>query len=213
MNDERQRGRGSGSQEGQSGQGIVGERERYGSSQRSPRERGGGGLGMQRRRDSGASLDAPRHPVSYLTSPWELMRRMSEDMDRLFEAFHPGRMQGMQGMQGMQSGGGMWAPELEMERRGNDLCIRADLPGLKPEDIEVNLEDGVLTIEGERQHQSRDEKQGMLRSERSYGRFVRAIQVPEGVEESDIEATFRDGVLEIVIPVPERQQRRIQVKS
>ena len=100
-----------------------------------------------------------------------------------------------------------------MERRWTEFCIRADLPGLKPEDIEVNLEDGVLTIEGERQHQTRDEKQGMLRSERSYGRFVRAVQVPEGVEESDIEATFRHGVLEITIPVPERQQRRIQVKS
>jgi HSP20 family protein len=198
MNDEQQRPI-------ESGEANVGDRERYGSS---PRTQRGGGSGMvQRRRDPGSQVYERGYPAAHLSSPWELMRRMSEDLDRLFETFQPSRVPGT------ESYGSMWAPELEMERRGNELRIRADLPGLKPEDVELSLDDGILTIAGERRQEKRDDREGVLRSERSYGRFVRSIQVPDAVQESDISATFRNGVLEITLPVPERKQRKIQIKQ
>ena len=204
MSDE-QRERNSESRSVDSSRGEVGERERYGTQRRG--QRGSGSGMMQRPREPGSYLYGPGYPSAMMGGPWEVMRRMSEDLDRLFDSFHTGRQRGL------ESGGGMWAPELEVERRGNELCIRADLPGLKPEDVEVNLDDGLLTIQGERQQEKREDRAGMLRSERSYGRFVRSIQIPDGIDESDISATFRHGVLEITIPVPERQQRKIQIKT
>jgi HSP20 family protein len=152
-------------------------------------------------------MESPGFRGGFASSPWELMRRMSEDLDTLFESFGPRRFQGS------ESSGALWAPDIEVERKGKELRIRADLPGLKPEDIEVDLDDGVLTISGERKHEQREEREGVFRTERSYGRFVRSLQVPDGLDESDISATFRNGVLEITVPIQERQQKRIQVKS
>ena len=205
MNDEQQRERGSESRSLETSQGEIGERERYGTSRRGQR---GGGTGLTRRgREPGSYLYGPGSLGAFAASPWEVMRRMSEDLDRLFDSFHGGRSRGL------ETSGSMWNPEVEMEQRGNELRIRADLPGLKPEDVEVNLDDGVLTIQGERRQEKRDENEGILRSERSYGRFVRSIPVPDGVDESDIKATFRNGVLEVTVPMPERQQRKIPIKT
>ena len=86
--------------------------------------------------------------------------------------------------------------------------MRADLPGLKRDDITVEVDDGVLTLSGERRQENREEREGFYRSERSYGSFYRTIPLPEGVEEDDISATFDEGVLEVRVPVPEQAQRR-----
>ena len=122
-------------------------------------------------------------------SPWELMRRMSEEMNQL-------------------------VPRIEVEQRGGDLVVRADLPGLKAEDINISVDRGMLTISGERQQENREEQEGFIRSEVSYGTFYRTIPLPEGADENRVAATFRDGVLEITIPVSEREHRRkVQVQS
>ena len=205
MPDQQQRERESAREQGETGRSKVEERERYGSVRRTPAGRESMAVG-QRRQWQPSVMDIPGYRGAFLSSPWELMRRMSEDMDRLFESFQSGQLQ-------TEEGRGAWSPQLEVERQGNELCIRADLPGLKPEDIEVNLDDGLLTIAGERRQEQRDEREGVRRTERSYGRFYRALQVPDGVQEDEISATFKDGVLELKIPVQERQQRRIQIKS
>ena len=92
--------------------------------------------------------------------------------------------------------------------------MRADLPGVKPEDIEVNMENGVLTVSGERQREERSDYDGVARVERVSGRFVRRFTLPETADADAIKATSRDGILEISIPKQAVvQPRRITVEA
>jgi HSP20 family protein len=150
------------------------------------------------------------------------MQRMSEDMDRLFEGFGFGR--GSFGMSPMLHGSGLWnasdldrtswTPEVETFRRGDNFVVRADLPGLKKEDVDVEIDDGMLTISGERTDEHEDNRDGYFRSERSYGRFYRAIPLPDGIDAESCDATFRDGVLEVTLRAPKDQRgtRKVAIK-
>jgi HSP20 family protein len=140
---------------------------------------------------------------------------MSDEMNQLFES-----LGGTGAAPARQTGSDlgpttpMLVPHIEVQRRGNDLVVRADLPGLRVEDINVTADQGVLTISGERRQENREEREGLLRSEISYGSFYRTIPLPEGADENRIAATFRNGVLEIRVPITETEPgRRIQVQS
>ena len=95
-----------------------------------------------------------------------------------------------------------WTPELEVFERDHGLIVRVDLPGLTKEDVKIEVIDGALTIFGERKHETKEERPGWYSSERTYGRFYRAIPLPEGVNAAEIRGTFTNGVLDITIPVP-----------
>jgi len=151
-------------------------------------------------------------------SPFAAMRRWSEDMDRLFQDFGFGRIGfGLSpwrniaeiGRQiGPRRGGRSdWEPQVEVFRRGDNVVVRADLPGLKKEDVNVEVEDDVLTISGERNEEHEEKREGFYRSERSYGEFYRAIPLPEGVNSDQCEASFKDGVLEVTLRAPKRQEK------
>jgi HSP20 family protein len=161
-------------------------------------------------------------------SPWELMRRMSEEMNQLFESL--GGSGGGLAQLGQtapatrrQSGAGgdldlavppILVPHIEVQQRRGELVVRADMPGLRPEDINVTVDHGVLTISGERREEHREERDGFVRSEVTYGTFFRTIPLPDGADENRVAATFRNGVLEISIPVSDREQgRRVKVQS
>jgi HSP20 family protein len=157
-------------------------------------------------------------------SPFSLMRRMAEDMDRIFEDFGFGPSLGVapfltpsigQG-RGLSSAPlGAWAPQLETFRKGNNLVVRADLPGLRKEDVNVEIDDGMLTISGHRAEEQVEDRDDFYRSERSYGEFFRALPLPEGVTGDACQATFKDGVLEVTLPLPkqpERKARRVEVR-
>jgi HSP20 family protein len=161
-------------------------------------------------------------------SPWELMRRMSEEMNQLFQSL--GGTGGGLAQLGQaapatrrQSGAGgdldlaappILVPHIEVQHRRGELVVRADMPGLRPEDINVTVDHGVLTISGERREEHRDERDGFIRSEVTYGTFFRTIPLPEGADENRLTATFRNGVLEISVPVSDRDQgRRVKVQS
>jgi HSP20 family protein len=192
------------------------------------------------------------------SSPFAIMRRMMDDMDRLFSDFgftHPGALassllqpgmwpriggsssgrsagqsssaglapaarpqQGLQRAgQGAQSplGRDLWSPQVEVFERGNNLVIRADLPGLSRDDVDVEIDDDTLIIRGERHSDIEDEQEGFYRSERSYGSFYRAIPLPDNIDVSACNATFKEGVLEITLQKPPQQQsraRRIDVR-
>ncbi|MDD5748316.1 MAG: Hsp20/alpha crystallin family protein [Actinomycetota bacterium] len=90
-----------------------------------------------------------------------------------------------------------WFPKVDVFDKGNDLVIKAEVPGVKPEDIGVTLEDGALTIRGKSEKEEKVERDDYYRLERSYGSFMRSIPVPRGVKESDITAESSDGVLEV----------------
>jgi len=163
------------------------------------------------------------------TSPWELMRRMSEEMGQLFESLGGTRAglaplaqsgrpaRGRQGDTGSDVGFGgpaVVVPHIELEQRPGALVVRADLPGLMPEEINVTVDHGVLTISGERRQENLEEREGFIRSELSYGAFFRTIPLPESADEKRVNAVFRNGVLEITVPVSDQQQgRRVTVEQ
>ena len=137
-----------------------------------------------------------------------LMNRFANEIERLFEDFGLGRVWG-------EIGRAEWAPQIEVFERGGQFIVRADLPGLTSNDVKVEITDDALTIQGERSEEHKDEREGWYRSERSYGTFLRSVPLPEGVNTNNIEANFKDGVLEITMPMPQREQpqgHKIQVK-
>ena len=184
-----------------------GDRER---SIQAQRERGRTGL-------SGSRQSTPQVYGASAGSPFALMRRMADDMDRLFENFGFGRGLGLPSFGSLDRdlwrGGStfeqsVWSPQVEAFRRGDNIVIRADLPGLKKDDVKVEIDDGMLTISGERREENEENRDDFYRSERRYGQFYRAIPLPEGVSGDQVEGTFKDGVLEVTLPVPKEPERR-----
>jgi HSP20 family protein len=164
---------------------------------------------------------------AFLANPFGLARVMNQEMDRLFsgrpddvslsaQRAGPGSQDsGSLDVSRPQRGLRHWSPQVEVRQNGNQLTVCADLPGLSAKDIDIEVEDGILTISGERHQSSEDKKEGYYRSERSYGSFSRSIALPDGVDESQIRAKFDNGVLEVTVPVPEHRQRgrRVEIQS
>jgi HSP20 family protein len=175
-------------------------------------ERGGGReTGITRREQY-----APARPGS----PFAFMRRFSEEMDRLFEDFGFGRGfpapppdLGL-GRFG-EAGGSLWSPQVEVFERGGQLIVRADLPGMTKDDVNIEVADDALVIRGERREEREENEEGYYHTERSYGSFYRSIPLPAGVDAENANATFRDGVLEITLEAPQRQSRsrRLEIRE
>jgi HSP20 family protein len=108
-----------------------------------------------------------------------------------------------------------WSPSMEILERDNELVIRADLPGLSKDDINVEVTDDMLTIAGERREERDETREGYRHSERRYGRFSRSFPLPEGINAEDVKAAFQNGVLEVTMPAPKREQRgrRIEIQE
>lgn len=162
---------------------------------------------------SRAGLPAARGMTAW-ASPFGLMRRLSEDMDQLFTqlvAAPTGRTTGSLATAAVD-----WMPALETFERDGKLVLQADLPGLSVDDVTIEIDDGVLTLSGERREEREFEDNGTRRTERQYGRFIRSIGLPEGVRAEDVQASFRDGVLEITVPLPQtsqQQRRKVEIQS
>lgn len=101
-----------------------------------------------------------------------------------------------------------WSPQVETLQKGDQFVVRVDLPGLKREDVTVDVGDDRLIIQGERRYEHEEEREGLYRSERSYGSFFRSVPIPEGALPDTAAATFRDGVLEITMTAPPREVSR-----
>ena len=93
-----------------------------------------------------------------------------------------------------------WAPTVDIKEDTQQFVLHADIPGVKPEDIDVSMEDGVITIKGEKKNEATTEKEGYKRVERSYGTFYRRFSLPDTADSEAISAKSKDGVLEIIIP-------------
>lgn len=95
-----------------------------------------------------------------------------------------------------------WTPAVDVFSRQGDLVIRAELPGVDPEkDLDISVQDGVLTLSGERRHEARTNgEDSYFRVESSFGSFQRRVSLPEGVQADDIRATYEQGILEVVVP-------------
>jgi HSP20 family protein len=143
----------------------------------------------------------------FFSNPFSMMRRMHEEMDRVFSDVLGGRPSGS------ELGGGLaaWAPAVEVSERENQLNVCAELPGLKPEDVKVEVTDDAVIIEGERKQEHEEKDRGGWRSERRYGRFYRTIPLPEGANTEQARADFRNGELHVTVPVERPQSRRRQI--
>ena len=96
---------------------------------------------------------------------------------------------------------GTWSPAVDVFSRNGDLVVRAELPGIEPDkDVDITVEDGVLTIKGERRHEETTDEESYYRFESSYGSFQRSVPLPQGVNAENIAASYENGILEVVIP-------------
>ena len=107
-----------------------------------------------------------------------------------------------------------WVPAMDLVEYDDHFVLRADLPGMTEADVSIEVRDNTLTLSGERRAEHEDRKGGYYRLERQFGKFSRALSLPEGVNADAIEANFTSGVLEVRIPKPEeRKPRRIEIKA
>jgi HSP20 family protein len=147
-----------------------------------------GSRGESLRRDPFAGFWGGRDPFAAFWEPFGLTRNTSP----------------------FQTGGqsSLWTPQLETFQRGNEFIVRADLPGLKKDDVKIDITDDSITIEGERREEHEEDREGYYRSERSYGSFYRVVPLPEGAITDSAKAQFNNGVLEIVVQAPPREVSR-----
>ena len=145
--------------------------------------------------------------------PFDSMIKWADEVDRMFENFGIGR--GLFPVAWRKEPEETtWMPAVEVFQKGGEFIVRAELPGLNKEHVTVEIEDELLTIRGERKHEKEEKKEHYYRSERSYGSFYRAVPLPTGVKIEDAKASFKDGVLEVVMPAPaeaERHARRLEI--
>ena len=148
--------------------------------------------------------------------PFAWMRQMQDQLDRAFNSLWNGAGTTSSWASGSTFNPSDWAPAIDVFQRGNDLVVRADVPGLSKDDITVDIADDQLTIRGERRYDHEEERDGVFRSERSYGSFCRVVPLPQGAIADSAKATFNNGVLEIVVQAPSfdvRRGRRVEIKE
>ncbi|HUF03617.1 MAG TPA: Hsp20/alpha crystallin family protein [Aridibacter sp.] len=106
-----------------------------------------------------------------------------------------------------------WKPKFEMYRKDDHLVIKAELPGMKKEDIEVEVDEHFFTLRGKRERKFEEKKDDLFRSEFTYGNFYRRMPLPDGVDTNDAKAVFKDGVLELTFAAPEpaTEAKRIEI--
>ena len=138
--------------------------------------------------------------------PFARMRQMASELDRAFEGWPSFRWPAFRGSPAMEAAA--WLPEIDVLEKDNRLITKVDLPGLKKEDVKVEVTDGHLAISGERKREAEERKDQFYRCEREYGSFYRAVPLPEGVKLEDVKATFADGVLEVSVPLPAKAETK-----
>ena len=145
-------------------------------------------------------------------SPFSMMRRFADEMDRMFGDFG---FPSMERFGRTSSGMERFSLQVDVFERDNKLVLRADLPGMTKDDVTVEVTDDTVVIEGERQYEHEENEEGVYRSERSYGRFQREIPLPEGVKTENATASFKNGVLEITLDASQssKNRRRIDVQD
>ena len=141
-------------------------------------------------------------------SPMNELVRMHDQLNRLFEESQPGAGRSSE----LQYGN--WSPAVDLREEDGQYLLHADMPGMKKEDIDINVENNVLTITGERRFESEVQKDTYHRIERAYGKFVRSFTLPTRVLADKISAAYKDGVLEVSIPKAEESKpKKIAIKD
>jgi HSP20 family protein len=115
-------------------------------------------------------------------------------LDRMFDGWLDGRER-------------EWTPAIDVVRADDQLVVRADLPGIKPEEVKIEVEDGVLTVSGEHDEVTDERQSSYVRRERRHGYFRRSLALPAGIDATRIEASTSNGVVELTIPLPKEAEK------
>jgi HSP20 family protein len=132
---------------------------------------------------------------------------LRHEMDRVFDRFFEPRWDEIESA-------GQWAPKVDMSETKDAIVVKAEIPGVEQKDINVSLQDQVLTIKGEKHHEKEEKDEKYHRVERSWGAFTRAFRMPAAVSGDKVTATFKDGMLTVTLPkAPEAKGTAIPVKT
>jgi HSP20 family protein len=123
---------------------------------------------------------------------------MQQEMNRLFDEFFGES----------RDDEGSWLPAIDVSETDDEMIVRAELPGMVQEDIQLNLQENVLTLKGEKKKEEKEEQENFHRVERSYGSFSRNLTLPANVKAEQIQASFKDGVLLITLPKSEEAKAK-----
>ena len=129
--------------------------------------------------------------------PWSGMTGLKQDMDRVFDRFFESRWEDLPAL-------GDWMPKVDVSETKDSVVVKAETPGMDAKDIQVSLQENVLTITGERKQEKEDKDERYHRVERSYGSFTRSFSLPSVLDQEKIKAEFKDGVLQVTLPKHER---------
>ena len=153
-------------------------------------------------------------PFAKASDPLTLLKQMTSELDRLFD--EPFLSFKWPAFKKLSIPAAAWSPKVDVFEKDNRLVTRIDLPGIKKEDVKVEVTDGYLTMSGERKRETEEKKEDYFRSEREYGSFYRAVPLPEGVKLEDVKAMFANGVLEVSVPLPakpENKARTVEIQE
>jgi HSP20 family protein len=147
-----------------------------------------------------------------IRSPLSMMRQFADEMNRMWEDV---RMPSGMSRLSPWAESAEFVPEIDVFERDGKLVVRADLPGMTKDEVNVEITQDSVRIEGERKYEHEDSQEGIYRSERSYGSFYREIPLPEGVKTENATAKFKDGVLEVSMDASEikKDRRRLQIQD
>jgi HSP20 family protein len=151
------------------------------------------------------SLIRYQSPELSTWSPINRLASLQDELNRLFDFSVPSRDSGL------FSG---WSPALDLYDDKENLVVKVELPGMKKEEIEISIHDGVLSVSGERKHETEKTEGQSFRSERYFGKFQRSVSLPTAVDSDKVKAAYKDGVLTVTLPKHEEAKpRQIQVNA
>jgi len=126
-------------------------------------------------------------------APWTGMTNFKQEMDRMLERVFEGKWDEFPAV-------GDWAPSLDLSETKDSLVLKVEAPGMDQKDIQISLQENLLTIKGEKRQEKEEKDERYHRVERSYGSFTRSVRLPVGVDASKVTATFKNGLLTVTMP-------------
>ena len=140
-------------------------------------------------------------------APFKEFERVRRQMDRLWDSFLEGGLR-------RRADEEEWLPSLDVAETKNELVVKAEVPGMDPKDIDISLSDGRLTIKGEKRQEKEEKEADYHLVERSYGSFIRSVQLPREVQGDKISASYKNGILKITLPKSEEAKKKeIKIKA
>jgi HSP20 family protein len=141
--------------------------------------------------------------------PWTTLPSLQDRINRIFEEAFPKASAAKEGEFALSD----WRPVVDTYEENDAIVIKAELPGVKKEDVSIDIKDNILTLKGERSHKADIKEENYYRRERSYGKFHRAFTLPDAVDPNRIDASYKDGVLKITLPkAEETRAKKIDIK-